>query len=155
MPLLRIAAVPGPYVPTKQTPSRAPDRLPGYNYAHSPEHKGAVRAGNVVVRAVPLIVRRAYDTLANQHTSDVREPECHCTPATRPEWEPAAAVCLQGHLCLLHVCNPPSQHTPFTLFQRSIPLVCHCQPLHSCRRPECPTLALSCSLLCPPSLIVF
>ena len=113
IPLIRTAAVRAPYLTPPQTPAitRAINKLV-HSMPINQAQRQAVRARIVIVRTVPLNVRRTFESAANRHAREPGRPPCRCTPDNFSTWQAAGNVqSIRGHFCLLPIAVPHDNGT--------------------------------------------
>ena len=108
IPLVHNAAVRVPYLTGNPTPAitRCINRLVG-SMPVSRAQRQAVRARVVLVRIVPLNIRRAFKAHSNKSATLLGRPPCTCAASALSVWERAGTVqILDGHFCLIPVSVP-------------------------------------------------
>ena len=113
IPLVHNVAVRVPYLTGTQTLAitRAVNKLV-HAMTVTRAQRQATRARIVLVRTVPLNVRRAFESYSNQTATLLGRPPCTCSASTLPIWGQAGDVQhLEGHFCLIPVSIPHAAGT--------------------------------------------
>ena len=113
IPLVRTAAVRVPYLTPPQTlaiTTTINKLLHSMPISQAQRH--AVRARIVIVRTVPLNVRRTFESAAIRHARAPGRPPCCCTPDNFSTSRAASNVqSIRGHFCLLPIAVPHENST--------------------------------------------